>query len=64
MTCQVVYLQFWSVLIGQKNIKFITVPQILPKNWQWHNKGTELYWLYTAADSIVDAISFTKHIIL
>jgi len=32
---------------------------------QWHNKGsTELYCLFIAADSIVDAISFLRRIVL
>jgi len=32
---------------------------------QWRNKGsTELYCLFIAADSIVDAISFITHIVL
>ena len=46
--------------------KFITLPQISSKTGkQSRNKGsTELYCLFTAADSIVDAISFLRRIVL
>jgi len=39
--------------------KFIAIPHISSKNGkQWRNKtSTELYCLFVAADSIVDAIS-------
>jgi len=50
------------------SIKFIAIPQILSKTGkQWHNKGsTELYCHFISADtdSIVDTISFIRHIVL
>ena len=59
----------FAVLISvtrTKNTKFIAVPQILSKSGKpWRNKGsTELYCLFIAADSIVDAISFIRRIVL
>jgi len=54
--------QLSSVIPGWRNAKFIAVPQT---SKQWCNKGsTELYCLFIAADSIVDAISFIRHIVL
>jgi len=50
----------------KKNTKFVAVPQISSKTGkQWCDKrSTELYCLFVAADSIVDAISFIRRIIL
>ena len=53
--------------LDEKSPKFIASTQILSKlvNSDWHNKGsTELYWLFIAADSIGDAITFIGRIVL
>ena len=49
-----------------KSTKFVVVLLISSQTGkQWHNKeSTELYCLFLAADSIVDSISFIRHIVL
>jgi len=53
-------------VIQMKNTNFIAIPQISSKTGkQWHNnRSTELHWLFIAADSIADAISFIRCIVL
>jgi len=48
--------------LDEKCTKFIAIPRILSK--LANSDVTELYCLFIAADSIVDAISFTGHIVL
>ena len=60
LTCQVVYLQFYQYENKYKKI-YCCSRNFVKKC----NKGsTELYCLFIAADSIVDAISFIRHIVL
>jgi len=53
-------------VVFQTDTKVIAVPQILLKTGKlWHDKGsTELYCLFIAAGSVVDAISFIRCIVL
>ena len=60
LICEVVYFRnFNQFYVNDNNTTSIVVPQISWKTGkQWHSKGnTELYCLFIAADSIVDAIS-------